>query len=125
MMVPGDEICVTKCRELFGEFVTDAAGTAGDQDRIALEFHNYIPPKLWDHRQSCEEALRRSTQTQRPPDARRDRASLGLRRSRHVIDRPSAHAGERADPDRPCGLGQKKAGPTCPRPSTTDQASHT
>jgi hypothetical protein len=24
---------------LFGEFVTDAAGTAGDQDRIACEFH--------------------------------------------------------------------------------------
>jgi hypothetical protein len=25
---------------LFGEFVTDAAGTAGDQNRIAREFHN-------------------------------------------------------------------------------------
>src|SRR5258708_878596 len=61
-----DENRVTKCRELFGEFVTDAAGAAGDQNRIALEFHNYIPPNLWDHRQSCEEALRRSTQTQRP-----------------------------------------------------------
>src|SRR6202043_1865823 len=88
-----DENRVTKCRELFGEFVTDAAGTAGDQDRIALEFHNYIPPKLWDHRQSCEEALRRSTQTQRPPQMHSETASLGLRRSRHVIDRPSAHAG--------------------------------
>src|SRR5260370_39363231 len=53
------------------------------------------PSKLWDHRQSCEEDLRRSTQTQRPPDARRDLASLDLQRSRHVIDRPSAHAGER------------------------------
>src|ERR1700738_161565 len=31
--------------------------------------------KLWAHRQSCEEALRRSTQTQRPPDALGDRAS--------------------------------------------------
>src|SRR5258708_23529343 len=37
---------VTKCRELFGEFVTDTAGTAGDQNRIAREFHNLIPPKL-------------------------------------------------------------------------------
>src|SRR6202521_1645813 len=35
-----DKNRVTKCRELFGEFVTDAAGTAGDQDRIACEFHN-------------------------------------------------------------------------------------
>jgi hypothetical protein len=25
---------------LFGKFVTDAAGTAGDQNRIAPEFHN-------------------------------------------------------------------------------------
>jgi hypothetical protein len=25
---------------LFGKFVTDAAGTAGDQNRIAREFHN-------------------------------------------------------------------------------------
>src|SRR6202043_1683704 len=70
-----DENLITKRRELFGEFVTDAAGAAGDQNRIALELHNYIPPRLWDHRQSCEEALRRSAQTQRPPDARRDRAS--------------------------------------------------
>src|ERR1700719_4545676 len=31
---------VPKCRELFGEFVTDAAATAGDQNRIAREFHN-------------------------------------------------------------------------------------
>ena len=35
-----DENRVTKCRELFGEFVTDAAGTAGDQNRIALEFNS-------------------------------------------------------------------------------------
>src|ERR1700738_2746251 len=44
-----DKNRVTKRRELFGEFVTDAAGTAGDQNRIAREFHNYIPPKLCDH----------------------------------------------------------------------------
>src|SRR6267378_3760287 len=31
---------VTQCRELFGEFVPDAAGTAGDQNRIAAELHN-------------------------------------------------------------------------------------
>src|ERR1700682_4620166 len=34
-----DQNRVTKCRELFGEVVTDAAGAAGDQNRIALEFH--------------------------------------------------------------------------------------
>src|SRR6202045_3975607 len=32
---------VPKCRQLFGEFVTDAAGTAGDQNRIARELHNF------------------------------------------------------------------------------------
>src|SRR6201997_2969594 len=31
---------VTKRRELFGEFVTDAAGAASDQNRIAREVHN-------------------------------------------------------------------------------------
>src|SRR5277367_2978254 len=35
-----DKNRVTQCRELFGEFVTDAAGTAGDQNRIAREFHD-------------------------------------------------------------------------------------
>src|ERR1700682_2324041 len=35
-----DENRVTKCRELFGEFVPDTAGAAGDQNRIVLEFHN-------------------------------------------------------------------------------------
>src|SRR6266853_2351198 len=35
-----DKKSVTKCRELFGEFVTDATGTAGDQNRIVREFHN-------------------------------------------------------------------------------------
>src|SRR6202051_3352692 len=35
-----DKNRVTKCRELFGEFVTDATGTTGDQNRIAREFHN-------------------------------------------------------------------------------------
>src|ERR1700736_6328417 len=35
-----DKNRVTKCRELFGKFVTDAAATAGDQNRIAREFHN-------------------------------------------------------------------------------------
>src|SRR2546430_12668065 len=35
-----DKNRVTKRRELFGEFVTDAAGTAGDQNRIAREFHD-------------------------------------------------------------------------------------
>ena len=39
-----DKNRVTKCSELFGEFVTDAAATAGDQNRIAREFHNWIPP---------------------------------------------------------------------------------
>src|SRR6266404_9495287 len=35
-----DKNRVTKCHELFGEFVTDAAATAGDQNRIAPELHN-------------------------------------------------------------------------------------
>src|ERR1700751_2268608 len=35
-----DKNRVTKCRELFGEFVTDAAATAGDQNRIVSEFHS-------------------------------------------------------------------------------------
>src|SRR3984957_13195429 len=30
-----DKNLIAKCRELFGEFVTDAAGAAGDQNRIA------------------------------------------------------------------------------------------
>jgi len=35
-----DKNRVTKRRELFGEFVTDATATAGDHNRIAPEFHN-------------------------------------------------------------------------------------
>src|SRR6202022_1903361 len=35
-----DKNRVTKRRELFGEFVTDAAGAAGDQNRIVRESHN-------------------------------------------------------------------------------------
>src|SRR6266853_879272 len=35
-----DKNRVAKCRELFGEFVTDAAATAGDQNRVVREFHN-------------------------------------------------------------------------------------
>src|SRR6266850_782244 len=34
-----DKNLVTNGRELFGEFVTDTAGAAGDQNRIAREFH--------------------------------------------------------------------------------------
>src|SRR6266852_499706 len=40
LIATGDKNRVTECRELFGEFVSDAAGTAGDQNRIAGEFHN-------------------------------------------------------------------------------------
>src|ERR1700730_9859527 len=40
-----DKNRVTKFRELFGEFVTDAAGAAGDQNRIAREFHIKSLPK--------------------------------------------------------------------------------
>src|SRR5258708_26035210 len=35
-----DKNRVTKFRELFGEFVTDATAATGDQNRIAREFHN-------------------------------------------------------------------------------------
>src|SRR5882757_829243 len=49
-----DENRVTERRELFSEFITDAAGTAGDQNRIAREFHNQMPQKkLSDRLQSC------------------------------------------------------------------------
>src|SRR6266478_5864333 len=36
-----DKNRVTKRCESFGEFVTDAAGAAGDQNRIARELHNF------------------------------------------------------------------------------------
>src|ERR1700723_2646194 len=36
-----DKNRVTQCRELFGEFVTDAAGAAGDQNRVARELHKF------------------------------------------------------------------------------------
>ena len=35
-----DKNGVTECRELPSEFVTDAAATAGNQNRIAREIHN-------------------------------------------------------------------------------------
>src|SRR5882762_5922366 len=41
-----DKNRVTKRRELFREFVTDAAATAGDQNRIAPELHNKYPGKF-------------------------------------------------------------------------------
>src|SRR6476661_7653776 len=52
-----DKNRVTKCRELFREFVTDAAATAGDQNRIAREFHNCLlilrpPPERLPERSS-------------------------------------------------------------------------
>src|SRR5260370_970360 len=40
LIAGGDKNRVTKCRELPGEFVTDAAAAAGDQNRIVREFHN-------------------------------------------------------------------------------------
>src|ERR1700692_3657992 len=36
-----DKNLVTKGRELSGEFVTDATSAAGDQDRVAREFHDF------------------------------------------------------------------------------------
>src|SRR5260370_5210436 len=41
LIAAGDKNRVSKCRELFGESVTDAAGAAGDQNRIARELHNF------------------------------------------------------------------------------------
>src|ERR1700730_6638313 len=46
LIAAGDKNRVTKCCELSGEFVTDAAGAAGDQNRIAREFHKRKPKKL-------------------------------------------------------------------------------
>src|SRR6202035_5904931 len=40
LIAAGDKNRVTECRELAREFVTDAAAAAGDQNRIAREFHN-------------------------------------------------------------------------------------
>src|SRR5260370_35328189 len=40
LIAAGDKNRVTKCRELFGEFGTDAAGAAGDQNGIARDLHN-------------------------------------------------------------------------------------
>src|ERR1700732_4309107 len=50
-----DKNRVTKRRELFGELVTDATGAAGDQNRIAREFHIKSPQK-----KSCDIAGRSS-----------------------------------------------------------------
>src|ERR1700732_2736708 len=41
-----DQNRVTKCRELSGEFVTDATSAAGDQNRVACELHNEFPKKI-------------------------------------------------------------------------------
>src|ERR1700732_1659640 len=51
LLAARDKTRVTKCRELFCEFVTDATGTTGDQNRVGREFHNKIPPKLCNHLQ--------------------------------------------------------------------------
>src|SRR5216683_7720195 len=64
---------------------------------LLVSFIVKYPSKLWDHRQSCEEALRRSTQTQRPPNARGDRASG--RRTPSSRDRDTRH--DREDCPRP------------------------
>src|ERR1700687_1826715 len=50
VIAASDKNRVTKDRELFGKFVTNAAGTAGDQNRVAPEFHN-SPLKHSDHLQ--------------------------------------------------------------------------
>src|SRR5205807_8570133 len=54
-----DKNRVTKCRELFGEFVTDAAATAGDQNRIAREFHKLNAQ--FQSKTPCFRALRMSS----------------------------------------------------------------
>src|ERR1700731_4547494 len=57
--------------------------------KLLLSITIKYPSKLWDNRQSCEEALRRSTQTLKPPDARGDRASG--RRTPSSRDRDTRH----------------------------------
>src|SRR6266581_200388 len=56
-----DKNRVTKCRELFGEFVTDAASAAGDQNRIARELHNFT--SLSPRPTRCASAIRIISQT--------------------------------------------------------------
>src|SRR3979411_892560 len=63
-----DKNPVAKGRELFGEFVTDAAGAAGDQNRIACEFHSVCPS-------SATNASRLATSTTLISDAANCRAN--------------------------------------------------
>src|ERR1700732_1004369 len=87
---------------------------------LLLSFIVKYPSKLWDHRQSCEEALRRSTQTQRPPDARGDRASG--RRTPSSRDRDTRH--DREDRPRPSGMTRLgRVRPNQRRP-TSEQFGH-
>src|SRR6266436_4447735 len=65
-----DKNRVTKRRELLGEFVTDTAGTTGDQNRIAREFHNEIPPQIMG---PSTKLLERRTPSSRDRDTRHDR----------------------------------------------------
>src|SRR5258707_2554266 len=70
LIAAGDKNRVTKRRELFGEFVTDAAGTAGDQNRIAREFHSEIPPQIMG---PSTKLLERRAPSSRDRDTRHDR----------------------------------------------------
>src|SRR6267154_5636435 len=65
-----DKNRVTKRSELLGEFVTDSAGTTGDQNRIALEFHSEIPPQIMG---PSTKLLERRTPSSRDRDTRHDR----------------------------------------------------
>src|SRR5712671_1452259 len=58
LIAPRDKNRVTKCRELFGEFVTDATSAAGDQNRTAREFHDEPSTK-----ELCDVAVRSLNQT--------------------------------------------------------------
>src|ERR1700674_2144721 len=64
-----DKNRVTKCRELFGEFVTDAAGTAGDQNRIAREFHSKSSRRATRTMLIPEAAICRANSLPMPDDA--------------------------------------------------------
>src|SRR6202040_2099419 len=73
-----DKNRVTKCRKLFREFVTDAAATAGDQNRIAREFHNCLlilrpPPERLPAR-ACSRALYQSCP---PPSSAQEKRARG------------------------------------------------
>src|SRR5882762_6326485 len=88
-----DKNIITKCRVLFGEFVTDAAGAAGDQNRIAREFHSEIPPQVMGPSTKLLESS---------PPLDTNTASPGCT-ARPRVTRPAAQSARDRSAQRACG----------------------